>query len=88
VASLYFVWVFSGFLSQGQKWGKVAACLGFKGGRCREDESLSFLPFGWLQGRKVFRFRVFLLLAALSPVKIFFPPASQFFLPPEFFTVA
>jgi len=26
-----------------------------------------------------FRFRVFLLLVALSPVKIFFPPASQFF---------
>jgi len=31
---------------------EVAASLGFKGGRCREDESSGFLPFGRLQGRK------------------------------------
>ena len=43
---------FSGFGPQGQKWGKVAACLGFKGGRCREDDSLGFLPFGWLPGKE------------------------------------
>jgi hypothetical protein len=38
-----------------------------------------FYLSGGCRGRKVFRFRVFLLLAALSPVKIFFPPASQNF---------
>ncbi|KAI9385501.1 hypothetical protein POPTR_011G073291v4 [Populus trichocarpa] len=32
--------------------GERGRPLGFKGWPCREDESLGFLPFGWLQGEK------------------------------------
>jgi len=47
-------------------------------GCLREDEDLGSpfsLFFGRLQGESFFRFRVFLLLAALSPCKIFSAPA-------------